>query len=156
MRVTIRTEHGRANRTSGWKLRAFAGLIALGLHMDGQAFAGEPSLLALRAHPQRESVGGVSDAQRFAERVKRHQRRHFSKERREFRRLQARLEKQRRMRKARMKARAFAAARRRAERALGGRGIRATGNAATYERRPAIVNPAGKSTGGRPSQQGDP
>ena len=61
----------------------------------------------------------ISDAKRFAERVKRHQRRHFTKQRREFRKLQARLESQRRLGKARIKARQFATARRQAAQRVG-------------------------------------
>jgi len=57
---------------------------------------------------------GTGDAKRFADRIKRHQRRHFAKKRREFKKHQLRVESQRRIRRASGKARQFAAARRRA------------------------------------------
>ena len=60
-------------------------------------------------------VEETGDAKRFAERLKRHQRHHFTKQGRDFRKLQAWLENQRSLRQARIKARQFAAARRRAQ-----------------------------------------
>jgi len=114
------TLHRKGKR---WRLFAYAGLIAFGgsapLGWNVQADAGEPSSHSVRAITQRGSKGAgideeTGDAKRFAERLKHHQRRHFTKQRRDFRKLQARLESQRRLRRARLKARQFAAARRHA------------------------------------------
>ena len=117
------TLHRKGKKTSRWRLFAYAGLIAFGgsasLGWNMQATAGEPSLHSVRALAQRGSKGAgideeTGDAKRFAERLKHHQRRHFTKQRRDFRKLQARLESQRRLRRAKTKARQFAAARRHA------------------------------------------
>jgi hypothetical protein len=117
-----RAQHRKEGGTPRWIHFACAGFIALGSHLCfliGHAAAGEASSRSLRALAHRESNETAAadengDAKRFAERLKRHQRRHFTKQKREFRTLQARLESQRSLRKARMKARQFAAARRHA------------------------------------------
>jgi hypothetical protein len=70
-----------------------------------------------RLKPRDEEAATIlesGDAKRFAARLKRHQRRQFSKKRRDFKKQQLRLETQRRARKARIKAHQFAAARRHA------------------------------------------
>lgn len=117
------TVHRKGKKTPRWRLFAYAGLIAFcgsaPLGWNLQATAGETSSHAVRALVQRGSKGAgideeTGDAKRFAERLKHHQRRHFTKQRRDFRKLQARLESQRRLRRARLKARQFAAARRHA------------------------------------------
>ena len=112
--------HRKGKKTPRWRLFAYAGFIAFGggapLGWNVHA-AGEPSLHSVRALAQRGKAGideETGDAKRFAERLKRHQRRHFTKQRRDFRKLQARLESQRRLRRAKLKARQFAAARRHA------------------------------------------
>jgi hypothetical protein len=115
--------HRKGKKTARWRLFAYAGVIAFGssapLGWNMHAAAGEPSLHSVRALAQRESKGAgvdeeAGDAKRFAERLKRHQRRHFTKQKRDFLKLQARLESKRRLRKAKLKARQFAAARRHA------------------------------------------
>ena len=117
------TLHRKGKKTARWRLFAYAGLIAFGgsapLGWNVQADAGEPSSHSVRALTQRGNKGAgideeTGDAKRFAERLKHHQRRHFTKQRRDFRKLQARLESQRRLRRAKLKARQFAAARRHA------------------------------------------
>ncbi len=89
---------------------------------------GETGALAARFRMRRLRDGGApaigadaGDAKRFSARLKLHQRRHFSKKRREFRQQLQRMETQRRVRKARIKARAFAAARRHAAQHAPGR-----------------------------------
>jgi len=117
-----RAVHRKGEGIPRWRHFVRAGLIALGAHLClliGHASAGAPSSHSVRALAQRESKeagidGDTGDAKHFAERLKHHQRRHFTKQRREFRKAQLRLESQRRLRKARMKARQFAAARRHA------------------------------------------
>ena len=119
-------EHREVKRIFRWKPIVCAALL---LPLPGQCAAAELASHAARAVVQRESEEAL-EAKRFAERLKRHQRRHFTEERREFRRLQARIEKQRRMRKARMKAFQFATARRHAaERALSRQKTRTTRDA---------------------------
>ena len=117
------TLNRKGKKTPRWRLFAYAGLIAFGgsapLGWNVQADAGEPSSHSVRALAQRGNKGAgideeTGDAKRFAERLKRHQRRHFTKQRREFHKVQVRLDSQRRLRKAKMKARQFAAARRHA------------------------------------------
>jgi hypothetical protein len=138
-----------------WTHFAAAGLVALGSHLClwiGHAAAGEPSSHSVRTHAQRDSKdtaidGDAGDAKSFAERLKRHQRRHFTKQGREFRKVQLQLESQRRMRKARTKARQFAAARRHATRhAPRHKQTHATRKTATHERRG--VNPVGNAIDG--------
>ncbi len=117
-----RAVHRKREVSPRWRHFAGAGLIALGSHLcffAGHAVAGEASSHSVRPHAQRENKEAAidedtGDAKRFAERLKRHQRRHFTKQRREFRKVQLRLDSQRRLRKARIKARQFASARRHA------------------------------------------
>jgi hypothetical protein len=151
-----RAVHRKRDRIPRWKRFAGAGLIAFGSQLCpwiGHAAAGEPSLHSVRAHTQREikdaDIGRDSgDAKRFAERLKRHQRSHFTKQRREFRKVQQRLESQRRLRKAKIKARQFAAARRHAtEHAPKRKQTHVTRKTATtHERRG--VDPVGNLTDG--------
>jgi hypothetical protein len=147
--------HRKRDRLPRWKRYAGAGLITFGSQLCpwiGDAAAGEPSLHSVRAHTQREIKDADAgrdrgDAKRFAERLKRHQRRHFTKQRREFRKAQQRLESQRRLRKARIKARQFAAARRHAaQHALKRKQTHAAQKAVTHERRG--LNPVGDLTNG--------
>ena len=140
--------HHKRERCPCWRRLACAAGIALGSYLCGHATAAErPS----RTMAEAARVEEDREASRFAERVKRHQRRHFSKERREFHRLQARLEKQRRMRKARMKARQFAVARRHvAEQASKHRLARETGKMAGTQ-----TKSYGNAREGRNSPDGD-
>jgi hypothetical protein len=150
-----RAQHRKEGGIPRWMHFACAGFIALGSHLCvliGHAAAGEASSRSVRALAHRESNETAADengdAKRFAERLKRHQRRHFTKQKREFRTLQARLESQRSLRKARMKARQFAAARRHAAgRASKHRQAHTTWTA--HERRGHIpVDPVGNLTDG--------
>jgi hypothetical protein len=150
-----RTVHRKRDRLPRWKRFAGAGLIAFASHLCPwiePSAAGEPSLHPVRAHPQREikdaDIGrDTGDAKHFAERLKRHQRRHFTKQRREFRQAQQRLESQRRLRKAKIKARQFAAARRHAaQHAPRRKQTHAPRKTANQERRG--LNPVGNLTDG--------
>jgi hypothetical protein len=151
-----RAVHRKRDRLPRWKRFAGAGLIAFGSQLCpwiGPAVAGEPSLHSVRTHTQRETKDAdigrdTGDAKHFAERVKRHQRRHFTKQRREFRKAQQRLESQRRLRKAKIKARQFAAARRRAtQHAPRRKQTHAPPNTATTQERRGL-NPVGNLTDG--------